>query len=86
MKRAILLSLVFCLWNLGARSQGLFESSLLGDQENAESKNISIGGFIRSALYLGNTPEEEKLYLQSAYGQAGLLLKAKAGTVATAKA
>jgi hypothetical protein len=86
MKRALLISLALFLWNLGAASQGLFESSLLGDQENAESKNLSIGGFIRSALYLGNTPEEEKLYLQSAYGQAGLLLKAKAGTVATAKA
>jgi hypothetical protein len=32
------------------------------------------------------TPEEENLYLQSAYGQAGLLLKAKAGTMATARA
>ncbi len=86
MKRALLISLAICLWNLGAASQGLFESSLSGDADDAGNKNLSIGGFIRSALYLGNTPEEENLYLQSVYGQAGLLLKAKAGTVATAKA
>ena len=86
MKRALLLSLILCVWNLGAASQGLFESSLAGDAEDTGSKNLSIGGFVRSALYLGNTPLEEKPYLQSAYGQAGLLLKANAGTMAIAKA
>ena len=86
MKRVLLISLLISLWNPGALSQGLFESSLSGDEENVGIRNLSIGGFIRSALYLGNTPVEEDIYLQSAYGQAGLLLKAKAGTVATAKA
>lgn len=86
MKRVLLISLAISLWNPGALSQGLFESSLTGGELDAGSKNLSIGGFIRSALYLGNTPVEENPYLQSAYGQAGLLLKAKAGTVATARA
>ena len=86
MKRVLLISLVIILCDLGALSQGLFESSLSGDVDDAGSKNLSIGGFIRSALYLGNTPIGEDIYLQSAYGQAGLLLKAKAGSVATARA
>lgn len=86
MRRSLLIILVLIFWISGVWSQGLFESSLSGDHENAGIKNISIGGFIRSAAYIGLTPEEEKAYLQSAYGQAGLLLKAKAGNVATAKA
>jgi hypothetical protein len=59
--------------------QGLFESSLLENQAEQGGTSLSIGGFLRSALYLGNTPLEEDPYLQSAYGQASLLLKAKAG-------
>ena len=86
MKRAFLLSLALIFWIHGAASQGLFESSFSGAQDDMGIKNLTIGGFIRSALYLGNTPTEEIPYLQSAYGQAALLLKAKAGTMATARA
>lgn len=86
MKRAFLLSLALIFWIHGAASQGLFESSFSGAQDDMGIKNLTIGGFIRSALYLGNTPTEEIPYLQSAYGQAALLLKANAGTMATARA
>lgn len=86
MKQYLTIGLLLALWIPAARSQGLFESAQSGEPEDAGSKNLSIGGFIRSALYLGQIPEKEDLYLQSAYGQAGLLLKAKAGTAATARA
>ena len=66
--------------------QGLFESSLTEGSDNAGKEFLSIGGFIRSAVYIGNTPEKEDPYLQSAYGQAGLLLKAKAGSKVSAVA
>jgi len=58
--------------------QGLFESSLSEGSDNNGSNTLSIGGFIRSAVYIGNTPDKEDPYLQSAYGQASLQLKAKA--------
>ncbi len=86
MKRSLLFFLALFAGILSALSQGLFESSLSGNPDESSQRNLSIGGFIRSSLYLGNTPVEEKVYLQSAYGQAGLLLKAKAGTMASAKA
>jgi hypothetical protein len=86
MKRILLIILAMFLWNIGATSQGLFESSLAGVEDETDNLRLSIGGFIRSALYLGNTPVEENPYLLSAYGQAGLLLKANAGSIATAKA
>jgi len=66
--------------------QGLFESNLLENPVDQGRDQISIGGFLRSALYLGNTPLEEDPYLQSAYGQASLQLTAKAGTKASAHA
>ena len=64
--------------------QGLFESSLAKGSENSGQEVLSIGGFIRSAVYIGNTPDKEDPYLQSAYGQASLQLKAKAGTKVSA--
>jgi hypothetical protein len=66
--------------------QGLFESNLLENPGEQGRDHISIGGFLRSALYLGNTPLEEDPYLQSAYGQASLQLTARAGTKASAHA
>jgi hypothetical protein len=68
-----------------ARTQGLFESSLSGDQELSSSTSLSMGGFIRSVAYLGQTPEEEVPYFQSAYAQTGLLMSVKSGAWATAK-
>jgi len=70
----------------GLAGQGLFESSLSENSEKPGQEYFSIGGFIRSAVYIGNTPEMEEPYLQSAYGQAGLLLKAKAGSKVSALA
>ncbi len=78
--------MLFTLWMIPAMSQGLFESSIAEGSENTGGEALTIGGFIRSAVYLGNTPLEGDPYLQSAYGQASLLLKAKAGSHATAVA
>lgn len=69
-----------------AFSQGLFESSLSGVHENEVSNSITLGGFIRSVAYVGNNPENDLYYFQSAYAQAGLLVGAKAGSWATARA
>jgi hypothetical protein len=78
------LLLTMCLTSVSG--QGLFESSLSEGTDPKGDDVLTLGGFIRSAVYLGNTPDEEEPYLQSAYGQAGLLLKAKAGTWASAVA
>lgn len=86
MKPALIIFLLLFLWNSGAFSQGLFESAISGNEDEAGNKNLSIGGFIRSALYLGSTPINEDIYLQSAFAQTGLLLKAHSGSLATAKA
>ncbi|MFH0758721.1 MAG: DUF1302 family protein [Bacteroidota bacterium] len=67
-----------------AFSQSLFESSQ-SNNEKLVSSNLHLGGFIRSLAYMANTPETDQLYLQSAYGQAGLLLEANAGSWASAK-
>ena len=67
-------------------SQSLFESSLSKTHEIDVSNSLSLGGFIRSVSYIGNTPEEENPYLQSCYGQAGLLLNVNAGDHASAMA
>ena len=64
--------------------QGLFESSLSEGSEIVGQEYLSIGGFIRSAVYIGNTPDKEEPYLQSAYAQASLQLKAKAGSKVSA--
>ncbi|MCD4711632.1 MAG: hypothetical protein K8R52_12365 [Bacteroidales bacterium] len=72
MTKKMLSGVLLTLWVTTASGQGPGEEFL------------SVGGFIRSALYIGNTPDKEEPYLQSAYGQASLLLKAKAGTRATA--
>ncbi|MCK5138053.1 MAG: hypothetical protein KAR19_19875 [Bacteroidales bacterium] len=69
-----------------AHSQGLFESSLSGNHEMKVSNSFSLGGFIRSVAYVANIPENDCKYLQAGYGQVGLLLNAKAGEWASAKA
>ena len=66
--------------------QGLFESSLNNTPEETGNDLLTLGGFVRSAAYLGKTPVMEDPYLQSAYGQAGLLLKINSGTRASAVA
>ncbi|MDF1574173.1 MAG: hypothetical protein P1P86_03155 [Bacteroidales bacterium] len=86
MKRTSFLVLLLILGITGVSGQGLFESSLAEGPDSSGKEYLSIGGFIRSAIYLGKTPLEQDPYLQSAYGQAGLLMKAKAGNRATALA
>jgi len=67
-------------------SQGLFESAQTGNTEPGNGSSLSMGGFIRSAAFIGQTAIKEETYFQSAYAQAGLLLNAKAGSWAHAKA
>jgi len=86
MTRTKLCVLLLLLGISGASGQGLFESTLAEGSESPGEEFLSLGGFIRSAVYLGKTPLEEDPYLQSAFGQAGLVMKAKAGTMATAVA
>jgi hypothetical protein len=81
--------LVVILISVGttASPQGLFESSQQGYHENEIVSNyFTLGGFIRSAGYVGSLPDNSGYYFQSAYGQAGLLMDAHAGQVATARA
>ena len=86
MTKMILSIVLLMMLATGASAQGLFESSLSAGSEKPGQEYLSIGGFIRSAVYIGNTTEYEELYLQSAYGQAGLLLKARAGSKVSALA
>lgn len=60
--------------------QGLFESSLSKSTHGQGSEFLSIGGFIRSAAYVAETPSKRELYLQSVYAQASLQMKATAGS------
>jgi hypothetical protein len=76
--------MIFCLTSVSG--QGLFESTLSEGTGSKANDVLTLGGFVRSAVYLGSTPDEEEAYLQSAYGQASLLMKAKAGSWATAVA
>ncbi len=78
---SIILSILLSTTVIG---QGLFESSLSESSQIAGQEFLSIGGFIRSAVYIGNTAEKEEPYLQSAYAQASLQLKAKAGSKVSA--
>ncbi len=66
--------------------QSLFESSLSGNHEQNVSNSLSLGGFIRSVVYVAKTPEEERKYLQGAYGQVSLQMNAKAGEWGSGKA
>jgi hypothetical protein len=67
-------------------SQSLFESSQIGIHEDLVSSNLSLGGFIRSVSYFGESPENDRIYLQSVYAQAGFLIDARAGDHARATA
>lgn len=82
----ILPGVLLIMWVSTAAGQGLFESSLSPGAETQGGEFLSIGGFIRSAVYIGNTPDTEEAYLQSAYGQASLQIKAKAGSFVSAVA
>ena len=84
MTRTILSGILVLMLATTVAGQGLFESSLSEGSERSGKEFLSIGGFIRSAVYIGNTPEKEEPYLQSAYGQASLQLKAKAGSKVSA--
>lgn len=76
--------ILISLLSITASGQGLFESSLSEGSDNFGNEFLTIGGFIRSAAYIGETSEKRELYLQSAYAQASLQLKAKAGSKVSA--
>lgn len=78
--------LITVLWESPVFPQGLFESDPSGDGSMLAGNRVTLGGFIRSAGYLSTLPEDGATYLQSAYGQAGILLDAKIGSMASAKA
>lgn len=59
------------LFVLPISGQGLFESTLENEDE-VSTGNGSLGGFVRSAMYIGKTSNEEVPYLQSIYGQLAL--------------
>ncbi len=85
--RLIFLLLLLSSWITSpVTSQGLFESSQSRNHETLVSSKLSLGGFIRSVAYTAHSPETDNYYLQSGYGQVGLLLDAKAGDWAAAKA
>jgi hypothetical protein len=69
-----------------ATGQGLFESSLAGSDQPETGTALSLGGYIRALAYLGNIPEEAHPYLQSGYGETTLLLDARGGNIASARA
>ena len=70
-----------------AYPQSLFESSQQGYHENeVVSNHLTLGGFIRAAGYVANLPENSEYYIQSAYGQAALLMEGEMGQWAHAKA
>lgn len=84
MKKTMVVLIPIILMPVILCGQGLFESSLAEGPENSGSEFLSIGGFIRSAFYTGETADMEELYLQSAYAQASLQLKAMAGSKVSA--
>ncbi|MEN8229689.1 MAG: hypothetical protein ABFS38_16125 [Bacteroidota bacterium] len=77
--------LILLLFISPAYSQSLFESSTSKSAGFDNPQSLSIGGYIRSLAYIGRTPIKEDPYFQSAYSEAGLLLKAEAGSWAYAK-
>lgn len=79
MRKKLVIGLLLAAMVSLSPAQGLFESSLENENDPQDNKFLTIGGFIRSALYLGETPEEEVLYLQSAYAQTALQIRARAG-------
>ena len=68
-----------------AVAQDLFESSQSGDHKDNERNVFTLGGFIRSSVYIGKSPEEKNPYIQSAASQVGLQLHAKSGAWANGK-
>jgi hypothetical protein len=78
--------LLLLLFSFTIHAQGLFESSQTENASQENGSSLSLGGYMRSVGYIGQTPDTEDPYFQSAYAQAGLLLNAKAGSWAHAKA
>jgi hypothetical protein len=58
--------------------QGLFEQAQQGDDTNGDI-GYDLHGFVRSAIYAGNAPENSKIYTQSLYSYFGLNANIKAG-------
>ena len=56
--------LIAVLFVISLSGQGLFESAL-ENEDGSLPGNSSLGGFVRSAMYIGNTAKEDNTYLQS---------------------
>jgi hypothetical protein len=67
----ILGCLICVMFVIPLSGQGLFEAALKNEDESSSGNN-SLGGFVRSAMYIGKTTDEKIPYLQSLYGQLGL--------------
>ena len=78
--------ILLVLWAGPLFSQGLFDSSPAENSLNVTGNRLSLGGFIRSTGYLATDPADHSAYLQSAFGEAGILMEAKTGNVASARA
>jgi len=69
--------LIICLLStIPAHGQGLFETSIKDESPAAESV---LNGFVRSGIYIGNSVDKDIPYLQSLYGQIGLICDTKVG-------
>lgn len=80
MKKTMVSIWLLILASAALQGQGLFESSISENSSSLGSEILSLGGFIRSAAYVAETPAMSELYLQSVYAQASLQLKANAGS------
>jgi len=68
---------VFLIIGLGA--QGLFESATSTEKNNEKTGGLAITGFVRSIVYINETPDQNEKQLQSGYGETCLILQAERG-------
>jgi len=71
--------------SLPLNGQGLFESAQ-ENEDKTEAKANPIGGFIRSAMYIGSTTDEDVPYLQSIFGQLAITSDIELGKYGSAYA
>ncbi len=71
-----LIAIITLLGTISVNGQGLFENAF---EEENKTDNSVLSGFVRSAIYIGNSEDKEIPCLQSIYGQFGLILDSKVG-------
>ena len=85
-QKILIIIILTTIFHSSLQGQGLFESALSGSGTSSDPENLSLGGFIRSVAYAGNTPGEDDPYLQSLYAQAALTLETAPKSWARARA